>query len=53
MQERKDEVRQEVARGHIILDVLGQSGDFGFSSEGIEKDVKFPRRGETRSDFQF
>lgn len=53
MQERKDEVRQEVARGHIILDVLGQSGDFGFSSEGIEKDVKFPRRGVTRSDFHF
>lgn len=37
MQERKDEVRQEVARGHIILGFLGQPGDFGFSSEGIEK----------------
>lgn len=37
MQERKDEVRQEVARGHLILGFLGQPSDFGFSSEGIEK----------------
>lgn len=37
MQGRKDEVRQEVARGHIILGFLGQPSVFGFSSEGNEK----------------
>lgn len=34
---KKDGVREEVARGHIILGFVSPASDLGFSSEGSDK----------------